>query len=71
MNAEIITREVHNLLQEIATYEEPRILLDEVPSLSTIAKNVFSREPIKTQTTPPIKPEFVIQTVRRDSRSGG
>ena len=49
MNAEIITREVHNLLQEIGSYEEPRILLDEVPTLSNIAKNAFSREPEKTK----------------------
>ena len=41
MNAEIITREAHTLLQEIAAYEEPRLLLDEMPTLSGIAKNVL------------------------------
>lgn len=38
MNAELIRREVHFLLQEIAAYEEPRLQLDEVPTLSSIAK---------------------------------
>lgn len=38
MNAELIRREVHFLLQEIAAYEEPRLQLDEVPTLSGIAK---------------------------------
>ena len=38
MNVEIITREVHSLLQEIAAYEEPRLSLDEAPTLATIAK---------------------------------
>ncbi len=39
MNADLITREVHSLLQEIAAYEEPRLSLDEVPSLADFAKN--------------------------------
>jgi DNA-binding transcriptional ArsR family regulator len=49
MNAEIITREVHNLLQEIASYEEPRLMLDEVPTLANIAKSAFVRGPEKIQ----------------------
>lgn len=44
MNADLIAREAHNLLQEIAAYEEPRLSFDEAPTLSTIAKSVFSRE---------------------------
>ena len=39
MNAELIAREAHTLLQEIAAYEEPRLSLDEVPTLSSIAKS--------------------------------
>jgi hypothetical protein len=38
MNAEIITREAHILLQEVAAYEEPRLFLDDAPTLSKIAK---------------------------------
>ena len=44
MNAELIAGEAHNLLQEIAAYEEPRLPLEEAPTLSAIAKNVSSRE---------------------------
>ena len=44
MNTEIIAREIHILLQEVADYEEPRILLDDVPSLSHIAKSALSPE---------------------------
>ncbi len=44
MNAELIAREAHNLLQEVAAYEEPRLSFDESPTLSTLARNVMSRE---------------------------
>lgn len=63
MNADLIAREAHNLLQEIAAYEEPRLSFDEAPTLSTIAKNVFSREaprhvnPTPVRRTAPISSE--------------
>ena len=38
MNAELIAGEAHQLLQEIATYEEPRLFLDDAPTLATLAK---------------------------------
>jgi DNA-binding transcriptional ArsR family regulator len=38
MNAEIIARETHVLLQEVAEYEEPRLSLEEAPTLSEIAR---------------------------------
>jgi hypothetical protein len=38
MNADLITREAHLLLQEVAGYEEPRLLIDESPSLADLAK---------------------------------
>lgn len=38
MNAELIAREAQQLLQEIATYEEPRLFLDDAPSLAMLAK---------------------------------
>jgi hypothetical protein len=43
MNADLITREAHALLQEVAAYEEPRLSLEEVPTLSGIAKLAHSQ----------------------------
>lgn len=42
MNAEMISREAQQLLQEIATYEEPRLFLDEAPTLAMLAKEAGS-----------------------------
>lgn len=42
MNAELITREAQSLLHEIAAYEEPRLFLDEAPTLAGIAKQASS-----------------------------
>lgn len=42
MNAELISREAQQLLQEIATYEEPRLFLDDAPSLAELAKEAGS-----------------------------
>ncbi|MDB4992076.1 MAG: hypothetical protein JWL75_321 [Parcubacteria group bacterium] len=62
MNADLIAREAQQLLQEIATYEEPRLFLDDVPSLAALAKEVgaertlgiFPRapEPVRELRTP-------------------
>ncbi len=38
MNAELIAHEAQVLLQEVATYEEPRLFLDDAPSLAALAK---------------------------------
>ncbi len=40
MNAELIAREAHSLLEEIATYEEPRLFLEEAPTLAALFKSV-------------------------------
>jgi DNA-binding transcriptional ArsR family regulator len=46
MNANLITREAHLLLQEIADYQEPRIFMDDTPTLSELAKQApDKREP--------------------------
>jgi len=47
MNAELIIREARVLLQEVAAYEEPRLFLDDAPTLSRIAKlqNSNQKEP--------------------------
>jgi hypothetical protein len=49
MNVELITREAHILLDEVAAYEEPRLFLDEAPTLSGIAKKTSSRGSIKSR----------------------
>lgn len=38
MNTDLISREAHSLLSEIAQYEEPRLLLDEAPTLAELFK---------------------------------
>jgi hypothetical protein len=38
MNADLIAREAHLLLQEIASYEEPRLFLEDAPTLAELAK---------------------------------
>ncbi len=52
MNADLISREAQFLLQEIAAYEEPRLTLDEVPTLSSIAKNAVTSEGRQQPTLP-------------------
>jgi len=44
MNVELIAREAHMLLQEIAAYEEPRLSLDESPTFSGLVKKALSQE---------------------------
>lgn len=38
MNADLIGREAHTLLEEIAGYEEPRLSIPDVPTLAELAK---------------------------------
>ncbi len=45
MNAEIIARESHVFLQEIASYEEPRLFLEESPSLAELLRASASAPP--------------------------
>lgn len=40
MNANLIAHEAHTLLAEIAAYEEPRLFLDDSPTLAGLMKNV-------------------------------
>ncbi|HQU07503.1 MAG: hypothetical protein B7X04_00290 [Parcubacteria group bacterium 21-54-25] len=48
MNSELISREAHLLLQEVAAYEEPRLFLDDVPSLSELSKAAPSAQMLRT-----------------------
>ncbi len=43
MNTELISSEAHMLLQEVAGYEEPRLFLDEAPTLSGLAKKAQTK----------------------------
>lgn len=45
MNSELIAREAHTLLGEIATYEEPRLFLDEAPTLAALFKSASAGHP--------------------------
>jgi len=49
MNTDLIAREAHILLQEIAEYEEPRVFLEEAPTLSDIAKSTASKDTRESQ----------------------
>lgn len=53
MNTELITHEAHSLLQEVAGYEEPRLSMEDAPTLSNIAKSTISKDSNKT--TNPVK----------------
>lgn len=44
MNVDLILHEARLLLQEVASYEEPRLLFDETPSLSDIARRTVKKE---------------------------
>ncbi|MFZ1075402.1 MAG: hypothetical protein WAN50_03455 [Minisyncoccia bacterium] len=46
MNSELISREAHALLQEVAAYEEPRLFLDDAPTLAGIARQAYSQEAV-------------------------
>ena len=48
MNADVIGREVHLLLEEVASYEEPRVSLGDTPSLAEISKATPREEVIRT-----------------------
>ncbi|MBI5406052.1 hypothetical protein HY972_03410 [Candidatus Kaiserbacteria bacterium] len=52
MNVELIARETHALLQDVAVYEEPRLFLDEAPTLSGIAKKALSSGDVKNRGRP-------------------
>lgn len=39
MNAELIAHEAHQLLEEIASYEEPRLFLDDAPTLAALSRD--------------------------------
>ncbi|MBP6869216.1 MAG: hypothetical protein KBC16_03880 [Candidatus Pacebacteria bacterium] len=47
MNADVIAREAHALLEEVAGYEEPRVSLPEVPTLAELSREAVSRAGVR------------------------
>ena len=67
MNAELITHEAHTLLQEVAAYEEPRLSFDEVPTLSSIAKDALRKDSRESAPATPSKQLTLSQTKKNTS----
>lgn len=55
MNADLIVRESHLLLQEVAAYEEPRLMLDESPTLAALAKSSMTISRIVPERSIPVR----------------
>lgn len=49
MNTELIVKEVEALLREIAEYEEPRLFLEDAPTLAHLAKQVVKQGRARTK----------------------
>ncbi|HEX5774382.1 MAG TPA: hypothetical protein VFY28_00250 [Candidatus Paceibacterota bacterium] len=52
MNADVIARESHSLLQEVAAYEEPRLAFEDSPTLAMLAKSSTARAPLGGREAP-------------------
>lgn len=52
MNADLISHEAQNLLQEIASYEEPRLFLEDAPTLAELARRSGRREELPRAASP-------------------
>ncbi len=52
MNVSLISREIEDILKEIANYEEPQITLDETDSLAQLAKSVVRTDRPRTLEKP-------------------
>ena len=69
MNAELISREAHLLLSEIAQYEEPRLFMDEVLSLPELYKSVAQSKTESTSKKVSLVEDFSQQTSETRSES--
>lgn len=67
MNVEIITREVQMLLQELSSIDESRVVFEEAPSLSTLAKATQTR----AVAVPPVFKDRPAVTVKRTDEDKG
>jgi len=63
MNAELISREAHTLLQEVAAYEEPRLFFDTAPTLSDLAKKTLSQDAPQHMNSSP-EPKRSVQKIQ-------
>jgi DNA-binding transcriptional ArsR family regulator len=71
MNTEIISREAQLLLQEVTAYEEPRLFLDDTPTLSGIAKSATKLEMPKGQIKklqPAARDKHVIKDISKTAK---
>ncbi len=68
MNADLIIRETHLLLEEIAGYEEPRLSLEDVPTLADFARNATRQDARPLPRTGPI--ESVVSPERKQQKGG-
>lgn len=50
MNADIIMRETHELLQEVSSYEDPKVMLDEAPSLASLTRTAGLKAQVVSET---------------------
>lgn len=62
MNAEIISREVHFLLQEVAAYEDPKLLFEDAPTLADLAKNSSKKDFVRTSKIETTEPKHTQST---------
>jgi hypothetical protein len=69
MNTDLITREAHMLLQEIAAYEEPRILIEETPTLSSISRETSATRSGFLQSNPRVTSHVKART--QSTHEGG
>jgi DNA-binding transcriptional ArsR family regulator len=53
MNSDLIAREAHQLLQEIATYEEPRLFMEAAPTLAALFKSAEAVGHTRAEHQPP------------------
>jgi DNA-binding transcriptional ArsR family regulator len=67
MNTELIGREAHNLLQEVAVYEEPRLFLEEAPSLAALAKEAVGSQ--SASVARPVAPRAPLPNARPQGAS--
>lgn len=57
MNADLLVKEIHFLIQEVAAYEEPRLDLEESPSLAAMTNQ--SRVAVREQQVAPLRESSV------------
>ncbi len=67
MNADLIAREAHLLLREAAIYEEPKLTLEDAPTLAVLSKNAPStaRDAVRTS-----QPKQAPKNIEGQGRAG-